>query len=71
MTYNSNTGVEAAMAGRPVIAMDEGSMAYEIAGHQVTDIITPDRTAWAHALAWKQFTIDEIQSGFCQEACGL
>lgn len=71
MTFNSNTGVEAALFGRPVIAMDAGSMAWDVAGHQVTEIVTPDRTAWAHALAWKQWRAEEFTSGECMEAIGL
>lgn len=71
VTFNSNTGVEAAMFGRPVIAMDEGSMAWDVAGHQVTEIVTPDRTPWANRLAWCQWTKDEFLSGECQEAVGL
>jgi hypothetical protein len=71
MTFNSNTGVDAAMFGRPVIAMDEGSMAWPVAGHQVTEIAMPDRTAWAHRLAWCQWTKQEFLSGECQEAVGL
>jgi hypothetical protein len=63
MTYNSNTGVDAAMFGRPVIAMDRGSMAWDVAGHQVTEIVTPDRTAWAHNLAYCQWSMDEIARG--------
>lgn len=71
VTFNSNAGVDAALFGRPVIAMDRGSMAYEIAGHQVDEIITPDRVAWAHALAWKQWTKAEMATGECMEAIGL
>jgi hypothetical protein len=71
MTFNSNTGAEAALFGKPVIAMDRGSMAWPIAGHQVTEIITPDRAAWAHRLAWCQWSKDEMLSGECQEAIGL
>lgn len=71
MTFNSNTGAEAVLFGKPLIAMDEGSMAWPVAGHQVTEIIRPDRTAWAHRLAWCQWTKDEMLSGECQEAIGL
>jgi hypothetical protein len=71
MTFNSNTGVEAALFGRPVIAMDQGSMAWPVAGHQVTEIVTPDRTAWAHRLAWCQWQAEEFRSGACMEAIGL
>jgi hypothetical protein len=71
VTFNSNTGVEAVLAGRPTIAMDCGSMAWDVAGHQVDEIITPDRTAWASRLAWCQFTRDEMESGYCQEVVEL
>ncbi len=71
VTFNSNTAVEAALFGRPVIAMDEGSMAWDVAGHQVTQIVTPDRTAWAHRLAWCQWTREEFASGYCAEMVGL
>jgi hypothetical protein len=71
VTYNSNTGVEAALAGRPVIAADQGSMAWDVAGHTVDEIVTPDRTAWAHRLSWCQFEKAEMESGFCQEAVNL
>jgi hypothetical protein len=71
VTYNSNSGVDAVLAGKPVIAMDEGAMAWPVAGHQVDEIITPDRTAWAHRLAWCQWTKAEMASGECIEAIGL
>ncbi len=71
VTFNSNSGVDAAIAGRPVIAMDRGSMAWEVAGHALDEIVTPDRTAWAARLAWCQWSKAEIASGECQEAVGL
>jgi hypothetical protein len=71
VTFNSNSGVDAVIAGRPTIAMDEGSMIYGLVGHDVTDIRTPDRSDWAARLAWKQWTVDEMRSGFCAEMVGL
>lgn len=71
ITFNGSTGVEAVLAGRPTIAMDRGSMAWEVAGHQVTEILTPDRTAWARRLSWCQWQIEEFRNGFCQEMVGL
>ena len=68
ITYNSNAGVDAMLGGRPVVALDEGSMVYEIAGHSACEVVNPDRTEWAHALAWKQWTKDEMRSGECWEA---
>lgn len=64
VTWNSNSGVDAVMAGVPTIAMDLGSMAWEVASHTLTDPITmPDRTGWANRLAWKQWSPDELESG--------
>lgn len=65
VTWNSNAGVDAVLAGIPAIAMDEGSMCFEVAGHDLREPPMTDRTAWAHAMAWKQFTKEEIASGYC------
>jgi hypothetical protein len=46
-------------------------MAWDVTGHELEMPPTPDRTAWAHALAWKQWSREEMESGFCQEAIGL
>jgi len=54
VTYNSNLGVDALLAGKLIHVEDCGSMAWGWI----------DRTEWAHALAWRQFTLDEIRSGF-------
>ncbi len=65
VSWNSSAGVAAILAGVPHIAMDQGSMAYDVSGHEWSKPPMPDRSAWAHALAWKQWTIDEVQSGYC------
>lgn len=70
VTWNSNTAVDAVLSGVPAVAIDKGSMAYEVAGHTVVKVMTPDRTAWATALAWKQWTRDEMASGECWAAVG-
>lgn len=68
VTWNSNSGVDAALAGVPVVTCDRGSMAWEVAAHDLGDAgITPDREAWAHRLAWKQWRIDEIRDGTAWE----
>lgn len=71
ITWNSNSGVDAVLAGVPTIAMDCGSMAWPVAGHQLGRLVKPDRTAWANRLAWCQFTKEEMETGFCQEMVGL
>ena len=64
VTYNSNSGVDAVIAGVPTVAMDKGSMAWDVAAHRIGDLIRPDREQWAGHLACKQWTIEEIESGF-------
>lgn len=57
--WNSNVGVDALLAGKPTLVADSGGMAY--------GITEATREAWAHALAWRQFTLEEIESGFAWE----
>jgi len=61
--FNSNSSVDSVLAGVPCIVGDRGSMAYDMCGKSVKEIIRPDRTDWAHQLAWKQWSLDEIKSG--------
>lgn len=68
VTWNSNSGVDAAMAGVPTIACDPGSMAWPVAGHDpLAPPPTPKRGAWAAWLAWCQWREDEMRSGVCWE----
>lgn len=59
VSYNSNAGVDALLAGKPAHVEDPGSMAW--------DATVPDRMPWLAKLAWRQFTLDEIRSGFAWE----
>lgn len=71
ITFNSNTGVESVLAGIPTVACDIGSMAWPMTSHEVGDsLVAPDRDAWAAELAWKQFSVEEITSGFCWNVVG-
>ena len=64
IVYNSNTAVESVLAGVPTICMDRGSMAYDMCSHDFdAPLIRPDRMQWAHTLAWRQWSLDEISSG--------
>lgn len=67
VSYNSTAGVEAVLAGVPTVTLDEGAMAWPVSGHTIFDRVKPDREAWCHQLAWTQFSLDEIRSGFCWE----
>jgi hypothetical protein len=70
VTFNSNSGVDAVLAGRATVAMDPGSMVWDIAAHDIVETF-PDRSAWAARLAWCQYSREEMESGFCAEAVGL
>ncbi len=63
VTYNSNSGVEAVLAGVPTVAFDEGSMAWPMACHGALNALRPNRDEWAHNLAFSQWTLDEIANG--------
>jgi hypothetical protein len=66
VTFNSTVGVDAAVAGVPLIACDEGSMAYAVAGHdpaEAGDPPRPDRTQWGYDLAYAQWRQVEIAAG--------
>jgi hypothetical protein len=67
ITFNSNTAVESVLAGKPTIAFDRGSMAWDVTAHGWTIPQEPDRNTWARELACRQFTIEEIRSGFAWE----
>lgn len=71
VTWNSNTAVDAVLAGVPAVAMDQGSMAWAVTGRELgIQPPKPDRTAWAHWLAWTQWTREEIASGECWATVG-
>lgn len=65
VTYSSNAGVEAVVAGIPTYAADIGSMA--LAHRDLDELLTvptrPDRTQWAADIAYAQWTVDEFRSG--------
>lgn len=64
VTFNSNSGVDAVLAGVPTVAHDEGSMAWSVSSHSVDErLVMPDRLAWAHRLAWRQWRTAEIAAG--------
>lgn len=66
VTFNSNSGVEALIAGIPVFADDAGSMVYAMAARdlaQLEDMPTPDRRQWLNNLAYTQWTPAEMAEG--------
>jgi hypothetical protein len=66
VTWNSNTAVDAVLAGVPTYAIDRGSMAWDVTTHDLAEQpYMPWRCDWLTALAWKQWTLDEIAAGWC------
>jgi len=68
VTHNSNTAVDAVLEGLPVLVGDPaGSMARDVALADpagAADAYRPDaRPAWAHRLAWCQWTEAEMAEG--------
>ena len=66
VTINSNAGVDAVLAGKPVVALDEGSMVYDIAANDFTNLHVPkwpDRTQWCNNIAYAQWKPDEMHDG--------
>lgn len=67
--FNSNSLVDAALAGVPVYAFSKGAMVWPISGLDWLPALDPDqRERWAHRLAWCQWTHDEMRSGAAWEA---
>lgn len=64
ITWNSNTGVLAAMAGKRVTVEDNGAMAWEVAGHGwMDDRPLGNRDEWGRKLAYCQWLPEEIAHG--------
>lgn len=68
VTFNSNVGVDAAIAGIPVFSFDKGSMVYPISFHNLSDLNligkkSFSRDEWANNIAYAQWTLDEFEKG--------
>lgn len=66
VTFNSNTGVDAALEGIPVFASDVGSMCWSIANRSLISIDVPnkpDRTQWLADLSFAQWKPSEFAEG--------
>jgi hypothetical protein len=77
VTYSSNSGVDAMLAGVPVVAMDQGSMVWPIASRSLDSVqlCEPDRQTWLDRLAWCQWLPEEVAAGdawdHLKDAAGL
>lgn len=70
VTYTSNASVEAIIRGKPVVAMNECNMAWDVASHSVTKIDrieTPARERWLNHLAYCQWNPLEMKNGTAWE----
>jgi hypothetical protein len=71
VVINSNSAVDCILAGIPCIALDAGTMAYEMCGHDLSAPTLPPferRMDWAQRLAYKQWECHEIASGYPLQA---
>jgi hypothetical protein len=70
VTINSNSGVDSVIAGTPVVNFDHGSMVWDLAMKDLTQLNnppTPDRSQWAADLAYAQWLPEEISAGHAWE----
>jgi len=77
VTFTSNVAVDAIIAGVPAI-VSEHSAARPMSGHcealtaeMIENPPRPERQAWFDGLAWGQFTVNEIATGFAAEHTGF
>lgn len=54
ITYSSTVGAQAVIAGVPTVAMHEGSLAWDMATHTLSEAPrAPERAEWLHALSYR------------------
>ncbi len=63
VTWNSNSAVDAVLAGVPTTVMDRGSMAWQVSHHGGSTAVTPDREWWFAHLTMAQWSPEEIARG--------
>ena len=66
VSHSSRFGIDALLAGKPVITLQRNSFIYPICSHDLSEIENPkmpDRIPWFSRLAYCQWTFDEIRNG--------
>jgi hypothetical protein len=69
VTHSSNSAVDALVDGVPVVVTGESAcapMSWKF--KDIESPVWPERDWWLRALAYQQFTLDEMKSGVCWEA---
>lgn len=63
--FNSTTGVDAVLAGVPIVAADKaGAFSAPVSGHDIMQkLCMPDRYPWLAKLGYSQWTPDEMRKG--------
>jgi hypothetical protein len=65
VTWNSNSAVDAVLAGVPCVTFDQGSMAWGVTSHSLEEPVTmPSRDDWVSWLAWQQWAPEELANGY-------
>lgn len=68
VTHTSNAAVDAIVSGIPAIVLGPSACRpVSWTWENIESPVWPDREEWAHCLAWNQFTIEEMKSGFAWE----
>lgn len=64
INHSAGPGVQAAIAGIPVVVSDE-SLAWDVSSkiEEIEFVRTPDRTEWINNLAHTEYFVDEIEAG--------
>ena len=64
VTWSSTAALEAVCLGVPTVALNRGSMAWEVTSHSVSEPpYLGEREQWAYNLAYRQWTHDELKDG--------
>lgn len=68
VTHSSNAAVDALIEGLPVVTLGNSACApVATALEEIESLRYPDRDPWLWALAYNQFTLDEMRSGEAME----
>lgn len=67
ITYNSNSGLDALLAGVRTVTFDAGSMVYDDTGHDLQSWQKPDRKAIVDRIAYCQWSLSDMAEGTAWE----